>query len=109
MNLEIKKLWVDALRSGEYKQGFGFLEQGGKWCCYGVLCELAYRDGVGTKQASNRSVRAETCTLYDGYSAFPSDSVLDWAGIEDRRNTHLLSAMNDTASDAGNEPTSLAH
>lgn len=49
MNPEVKKLWVDALRSGEYKQTIGLLR--GNWsgdgvqsetgyCCLGVLTDL---------------------------------------------------------------------
>jgi len=45
MNPEVKKLWVDALRSGEYKQGYKDLfkidSNGNKsYCCLGVLTEL---------------------------------------------------------------------
>jgi hypothetical protein len=47
VNPEIRKRWVDALRSGEYQQGVGSLRTGGdKYCCLGVLCEIAVADGV---------------------------------------------------------------
>ncbi len=37
---EIKKLWVDALRSGRYKQGYNDLrDSSGGHCCLGVLVE----------------------------------------------------------------------
>jgi hypothetical protein len=43
---EAVKLWVEALRSGEYQQGRHFLNDGdGHYCCLGVLCEL-YRKHV---------------------------------------------------------------
>ena len=45
----VVKRWVDALRSGEYKQGRNFLERDGKFCCLGVLCEIEgqeYMKGV---------------------------------------------------------------
>jgi hypothetical protein len=45
MNQEIKKRWVDALRSGEYKQGRSYLGMNNQFCCLGVLCEIIYRDG----------------------------------------------------------------
>lgn len=46
MTPELKAKWVEALRSGEYKQGFGRLRQQGEgaavaYCCIGVLCEVA--------------------------------------------------------------------
>lgn len=40
MNQEIKTKWIAALKSGEYKQGTGYLKKDGKYCCLGVLCDL---------------------------------------------------------------------
>ena len=37
MPQELKEKWVEALRSGEYKQGLGVLQVGGRFCCLGVL------------------------------------------------------------------------
>lgn len=45
MDFELKKSWVNALRSAQYVQGQSYLKQndGGviKHCCLGVLCEVA--------------------------------------------------------------------
>lgn len=41
MDAERKAKWCTALRSGEYKQGKGFLKTlDGEYCCLGVLAEL---------------------------------------------------------------------
>ena len=79
MKPEIKKLWVDALRSGEYKQGREALSVGGAFCCLGVLCDLAVKAGV------------TTCTIEDetGRLLYSSDLdadtlplvVQEWAGL----------------------------
>lgn len=37
---ELRKRWVEALRSGKYVQGKGCLEEHGKNCCLGVLCRV---------------------------------------------------------------------
>lgn len=37
---EIKTKWVEALRSGKFKQGEGYLNQDGCNCCLGVLAEI---------------------------------------------------------------------
>jgi hypothetical protein len=38
---EVQKKWVDALRSGKFEQGQGFLHKSdGKMCCLGVACEV---------------------------------------------------------------------
>lgn len=47
MKADIKEQWVRALRSGDYKQGQGSLLDGGRFCCLGVLADLAVEDGVG--------------------------------------------------------------
>lgn len=50
MNKNIKKRWVAALRSGDYQQGRFYLQtidkHGSRFCCLGVLCDLAEQDGV---------------------------------------------------------------
>lgn len=48
MDKEVKKRWVKALRSGEYKQGRNFLcawdseDQEYRMCCLGVLADIAF-------------------------------------------------------------------
>jgi hypothetical protein len=46
------KIWTDALLSGKYEKGQRRLKRDGKYCCLGVLCELAnlqthkFSDGI---------------------------------------------------------------
>jgi hypothetical protein len=40
MNPEVKKLWLEALRSGNYEQTRFFLRDKRGYCCLGVLCDL---------------------------------------------------------------------
>lgn len=44
MNDPAKKL-VEALRSGRFKQGQGYLNKNGELCCLGVACELYIEAG----------------------------------------------------------------
>lgn len=44
MDQELKTKWLEALRSGDFKQGASALSKNGKHCCLGVLCEIAGRD-----------------------------------------------------------------
>jgi hypothetical protein len=53
MDSRVKGLWLDALRSGEYKQAKEMLakvnpetEEVEGFCCLGVLCDLAVKEGV---------------------------------------------------------------
>lgn len=60
MNDNAKK-WVAALRSGEYKQGFGVLKHYEKHCCLGVACVLFVKENP-------ESLRVETTE--GGYTMF---------------------------------------
>lgn len=41
MNVELKAKWVEALRSGKYKQGKNHLRnKDDTFCCLGVLCDI---------------------------------------------------------------------
>ncbi len=43
----VKAEWVKRLRSGAYKQGFGYLRNtDDSYCCLGVLCEIAVEQGI---------------------------------------------------------------
>jgi hypothetical protein len=47
MNQDVKKLWLDELRSGKYLQGkFALRQVDGSFCPLGVLCEVAVKAGV---------------------------------------------------------------
>ena len=77
MNKDIKKKWVDALRSGEYKQGKGQLRNSkGEFCCLGVLCDLAVKEGI-VKELAECDV-----FYYDGDTLTPPPSVKEWAGSD---------------------------
>lgn len=42
MNPEVKKVWINELRSGRYKQTTARLHgANGGYCCLGVLCDLS--------------------------------------------------------------------
>ena len=40
MNREAIQKWIDALRSGKYKQCKGRLRRGNRFCASGVLCDI---------------------------------------------------------------------
>ena len=47
MDKEIAKMWADALRSKEYKQGyFDLATPNGKFCALGVLVDLLITNGI---------------------------------------------------------------
>lgn len=75
-NRERIRLWVEALRSGEYVQAHGALRVDGQFCCLGVACEV-FRERAGMGSWLNDGFTTggvpETSTL-------PVD-VSDWFGF----------------------------
>jgi hypothetical protein len=122
MNPEIKRKWVEALRSGRFRQGQGFLKKDDviydpndpldvpptpvqTYCCLGVLCELAAEEGVlpGTGKTSPTDRRYHYGAEHDlRWSDLPI-AVQEWAGT-DRSDPIVpghgrLSTLNDNGSD----------
>lgn len=86
MNPKIKDEWVKALRSGEYEQGTSQLKYsdsaGDRYCCLGVLADLAIREGVPVNEEVHAEDRVAS-TYYDGCFALLPSSVMDWAGLDE--------------------------
>lgn len=67
MPRELKEKWIEALRSGKYKQGYGVLKTKGEYCCLGVLQELRgveekiVGDGVSTFNGFSTVLDEKTC------------------------------------------------
>jgi hypothetical protein len=47
---EFYSQWLAALRSGEYPQGKGQLNYDNTYCCLGVACDIAVKEGMGRWQ-----------------------------------------------------------
>lgn len=82
MNPEIKAAWVAALRSGDYKQGGTVLRRRDRYCCLGVLCDLAVKAGVIPEPTPSF-----TMDLVYEYGAekdprFLPRAVCDWAALD---------------------------
>lgn len=75
---EVKKLWLDALRSGKYTKANGFLkiqQADGEfgYCCLGVLCELSPIPGVQLEDG---------CVQFGATVSYPDADVREWAGLD---------------------------
>lgn len=81
MNEEIKKRWVAALRSGEYKQGQMVLHNvcNDSYCCLGVLCELY------CKEHPDLSVKSQCHHEFEYYfnvhEVLPTE-IIEWADLD---------------------------
>jgi hypothetical protein len=92
MKPEIKKLWVEALRSGEYVQGTQSLRTGEDgFCCLGVLCDLAKKAGIGEWKQKVKFFGDDGCRNGLGFWVFEADGnseknylprpIVEWAGV----------------------------
>lgn len=87
MKTEVKNLWIEALRSGEYEQGKFRLKTRGvgdgpdEYCCLGVLCEVAVKAGVVTERDSMEGSQYAAFGAYRSTRTLPRE-VVEWAGLE---------------------------
>jgi hypothetical protein len=93
----IQQEWVDALRSGKYKQGKGTLRRGDEFCCLGVLCEIAVKHGV---IAPAKKEEETNIFSYEGVIWPLPPKVQSFAGVKNRfgklDNINSLAKRNDT-------------
>ena len=75
MNQKIKDMWVKALKSGDFKQGIGYLEKDGAYCALGVLSLLSMLDGQCTYDLEDGAGK------YDNKKYSLSFNTMKWAGI----------------------------
>ena len=83
---EARALWVEALRSGEYKRGTGYLRSHDNFCCLGVACDL-YKQEV-KPDAEWESVSREDIGPLDHFSFMDAVGtlplpVMKWLGLSD--------------------------
>jgi hypothetical protein len=79
MKPRVEELWLEALRSGRYRQGFGTMRRGDEYCFLGVLCDLhAQETGNGWRYDEEDDVY----TYLGAAAALPAE-VIAWAGLPD--------------------------
>lgn len=96
MKPELKRRWINALRSRRYKKGTGALHTLGSsrnedtFCCLGVLAQLAVEDGV-MKPKIDKDAEVARYGTADHDGTFLPAKICKWAGIP----RHSVSATND--------------
>jgi len=68
MDPRIRDMWADALESGEYSKGQGYLKLSGEYCCLGVLTDLYVKE---TGDENVWKYNNDTLT----------NTVMEWAGL----------------------------
>ena len=78
---EHRKLWIEALRSGEYEQGYGVLRDiNDNYCCLGVACEVAIKNGLNLV-VDKVYVIDKICYSYNGSYIIMTEDVMEYFGI----------------------------
>lgn len=96
MNKEIKKVWLEALRSGDYEQTTGHLKKRDGYCCLGVLCNLGPSKNWNIVSEYDEANNIHTFTGPDGDESktmIPCDVRLRTGLSDDEAET--LADMND--------------
>ena len=83
MDQRVKKLWIKALESGEFKQCRGHLSRDGKYCALGVLSVLSLLEGVCTYREE------KGVGHFDNKKFTLSFNVMKWAGIAQEDEKYL--------------------
>jgi hypothetical protein len=112
MDKRVKDLWVTELRSGNYVQTTGCLNDGVGFCCLGVLTDLYCKEKneqwieVREEDSGTRGRKFGIRTVDDPYrteiSTLPR-SVEDWAGLE-YSDPDVIVGFLENEDDGHNEP-----
>lgn len=85
MKKEIAEKWIEALESGEYGQTKEVLHDDNGFCCLGVLCNVAQKEGLGKWDRFDQ--HSPFAFQPVGEDADPEETMLprdirDWAGMK---------------------------
>lgn len=96
MDKEIKKKWVEALRSGKYRQGHYVLrDENDSFCCLGVLVDITY-PSMWSKEAIFNNPRKPGISCYAAINStffLPSELAIKFNISKDMGDE--LTSMND--------------
>lgn len=103
-NTENITKWVEALRSGDYKQGKGALRDiNGNYCCLGVACEISGVVTLREREDHPIPLYVSNTDENDVSASILPAAVKDWLGIDfgnpdvadDHGRVHTLATWND--------------
>lgn len=101
MNQEIKVKWLEALRSGQYKQTKHRLKDEKGFCCLGVLCDIYSQENKtpwekndGAQEAILNNTKILPITIMQWAELTNTDPCLRYD--PEQADTCALSHMNDT-------------
>jgi len=100
--LRVRKMWIDALRSGEYKQITGKLKSKEGFCCLGVLTDLYVKEGYGEWTEHLSVISGASHYQMSEFSGMLCSEVQNWVGLR-----HFGGGMHEIRPDNPSEPNNL--
>lgn len=103
---QVYKRWLKALRSGEYAQGTSYLkwqyrgEKKAEFCCLGVLCDLAARDG-GPEWKGHNKLGSNTAESYMGHTVAIPPDMRFFLAMNQAEVNHLIDMNDEFANNFG--------
>jgi hypothetical protein len=89
MDKDLKDKWVEALRSGKYKQGREVLRNGdNEFCCLGVLADVNGQQWSETPEEYGRGTRYRL--IYGGSVAIYSVAGMNWGPYASLNDTEKM-------------------
>ncbi len=85
---QARALWVQALRSGDYKQTTGSLHDEHGYCCLGVAC-VVYQEHVGDLKVEEDNDE----TSYNNENCVLPVVVRDWLGLRAEGGSYVKSGL----------------
>jgi hypothetical protein len=86
MDSDIKRQWIEALRSGKYQQGkFALRTVDNEFCCLGVLCDIVRPDGWSDTTVESDVAETDVYEFVEGkdtYEGALPDGVGEAVGID---------------------------
>jgi len=102
MKQEIKAKWLQALRSGEYRQGrYTLRTSNNSFCCLGVLCDLYNKEDRGFWKWEYCNNGAYSLVDKNGNDFEETQlpwSVMEWAGLNEHNPSVNVARSDDSAS-----------
>ena len=91
-----RRLWVKALESGKFRHTTGLLQgQNNTFCCLGVACVVAEKEGVEVRQIKNQIT---------GITLANQPRVKDWLGLSDGAAEYIDGSLVDLNDNAKRNP-----
>lgn len=91
---ELRRRWVEALRSGKYEQGRSWLHKQGRFCCLGVACEVMGVEWAGEEEDEDGYYYAMNLLDFPGHSSILPPELTQRLGIS-TDDHNALAELND--------------